>query len=81
MKEMDRLYDSSSISDSSHYSFQSLAQDIMGRCTSLNFLKKCNIKIRYLDDKHNSWINLPNNNKRGFKNFGRPQELLQKGNF
>ena len=75
MNEIDPLY------DSSHYSFQSLAQDIMSRCTSINFLNKCNIKIRYLDDEHNSWINLPNNNKRGFRNFGRPQELLQKGNF
>ena len=54
--------------NSGHYSFQSLVQDITGRCPSLNFLNEYNIRIRYLDDEDN-WINLTNNDERGFQEF------------
>ena len=56
------------IVNSGHYSFQSLVQDITSRCTSLNFLNEHNMRIRYLDDEDN-WINLNNNDERGFQQF------------
>ena len=53
---------------SGHYVFQSLVQDIKSRCTSLNFLNEHNMRLRYLDDEDN-WINLNNDDERGFQEF------------
>ena len=54
--------------NSGHYSFASLVEDIIRRCSSLNYLNEHSMRLRNLDDENN-WINLNHGDDRGFIEF------------